>query len=137
MEKTHIVKIDIVRVDDKTWNAVARWTQRRVFNSIVNFMMDGFKIPRTKKDADDHQVIGLPGDEKYCQDAYNRIVNVEATRLQDIAQSLKKVLPKKLRHKLMAANLSEEKQVWTRVTTMLGMMGIHVSVAIDPYSIDI
>jgi hypothetical protein len=133
MEKTHRVVIDFIKVEDKTWNIVARWTQKKVFNAMINFLMDGFKIPRSQRVEDDHQVLGIVGNEKFCTEVYRKITNSEVNKLRDIAQGLKKVMPKSLRQKMMTVEFQEQNKTWDRVTTILSMMGIHIQIKVEKY----
>ena len=133
MEKTHKLTIDFIRVEDPSWNVVTKWTQKKVFNSMVNFLMEGFKIPKSQKTEDNHQVIAIVGDEKLVNDSYEKIVNVESKKLKDISYTLRKVMPKSVRNKLATVEFSEDRKIWTKFTTMLGLMGILLTIIVDKY----
>lgn len=125
------IKVELLENKSASW--LVRAGQKKVFDSVVNFLSEGFKIDRkqlTKEQkADPVQVFGVEGTKEECEKELQKIFNIEKQQIQNMLLKFAniRVLPPSIRHKLQSYKIDTTNGSWQYLQKALFLFSILIT----------
>ena len=141
LKMTHRMEIKIEKLPTEAAGWMMRVVQERVFNSVVNFIAESFKIDRSKltkeQKEDPVQVFALGGSKEECDKEMEKIHNLEKTKVQEVVTRFAnmRILPSSVRRKLESYKVDTNNGSWQYLQKALFLFNILITIRVVEVSL--
>jgi hypothetical protein len=129
---TAVFCIDIEKVPNPTHGFLQRKTQDALYNSLVNFCIEQFRIDRSKYTktqlTDTHQVFEVDGTEEACNKMLESLEKIDNTQMEKFYGKISNIrmMPAFIRRKVMSAKNAVTQGSWEKLQQVCMMFNIII-----------